>query len=159
MSEASRLYRGSSSLLDSHILLDGLSANLLADKDLLHNPLAPALESMRGPPSLRPKGTENVLCLLHRSPDWRTETGVFIHRWLSSLATPSITIHVARIIPATRAPRTDDPTPRKLPQHLLTRTQSIGELAVDMRIKVKGDDSEVVRRTREVMLHLPNVRP
>jgi len=63
MSEASSsrlLYRGSLSLPDSYILLDGLtfSANLLANKDLLHNPLALALESMRGRPSLRLKGTE-----------------------------------------------------------------------------------------------------
>jgi hypothetical protein len=65
MSEASSsrlLYRGSLSLPDSYILLDGLtfSANLLANKDLLHNPLALALESMRGRPSLRLKGTESL---------------------------------------------------------------------------------------------------
>lgn len=77
----------------------------------------------------------------------------------SSLTTPSLKIHVARIAPATRAPRPDDPTPRKPPQHLLARTQSIGELAANTRIKVKGDDSEVVRRAREVMLHLPNSKP
>lgn len=209
MSEASSsrlLYRGSLSLPDSYILLDGLtfSANLLANKDLLHNPLALALESMRGRPSLRLKGTEslknicidpsddvcmdihpsatlsrvyfeNMLCLSHLSPDGRTETGVRVAlgdtdgpatteilifgKIHSSLTTPSLTIHVARIIPATRAPRPDDPTPRKPPQHLLTRTQSIGELAANTRIKVKGDDSEVVRRAREVMLHLPNSKP
>ncbi|KAG1813135.1 uncharacterized protein BJ212DRAFT_1569381 [Suillus subaureus] len=206
MSEASSsrlLYRGSLSLPDSYILLDGLtfSANLLANKDLLHNPLALALESMRGRPSLRLKGTEslknicidpsddvcmdihpsatlsrvyfeNMLCLSHLSPDGRTEMGarvalgdtdgpatteiLIFGKAHSSPTTPSITIRVARITPATRAPRPDDPTPRKPPQHLLTRTQSIGELAANTRIKVKGDESEVVRRAREVMLHLPN---
>jgi hypothetical protein len=56
------LYRGALSLQDSYLLLDGLtfSANLLANKDLLHNPLALALESMRGRPSLRLKGTEQL---------------------------------------------------------------------------------------------------
>ncbi|KAG1868258.1 hypothetical protein DFJ58DRAFT_653997 [Suillus subalutaceus] len=206
MSEASSsrlLYRGSLSLPDSYILLDGLtfSANLLANKDLLHNPLALALESMRGRPSLRLKGTEslknicidpsddvcmdihpsatlsrvyfeNMLCLSDLSPDGRTEIGVRVAlgdtdgpatteilifgKVHSSSTTPSLTIRAARIIPATRAPRPDDPTPRKPPQHLLTRTQSIGELAANTRIKVKGDESEVVRRAREVMLHLPN---
>ncbi|KAG2350972.1 hypothetical protein BDR05DRAFT_955118 [Suillus weaverae] len=209
MSEASSsrlLYRGSLSVPDSYILLDGLtfSTNLLAKKDLLHNPLALALESMRGRPSLRLKGTEslknicidpsddvcmdihpsatlsrvyfeNILCLSHLSPDGRTEIGVRVAlgdtdgpatteilifgKTHSSLTTPSLTIHVARITPATRAPRPDDPTPRKPPQHLLTRTQSIGELAANTRIKVKGDESEVVRRAREVMLHLPNSKP
>ncbi|KAG2122598.1 hypothetical protein DEU56DRAFT_831853 [Suillus clintonianus] len=209
MSEASSsrlLYRGSLSLPDSYILLDGLtfSANLLANKDLLHNPLALALESMRGRPSLRLKGTqslknlyidpsddvcmdihpsatlsrvyfENMLCLSRLSPDGRTEIGVRVAlgdtdgpatteilifgKIHPSLTTPSLTIHVARITPATRAPRPDDPTPRKPPQRLLTRTQSIGELAANTRIKIKGDDSEVVRRAREVMLHLPNSKP
>ncbi|KAG2136482.1 uncharacterized protein EDB93DRAFT_1303088 [Suillus bovinus] len=209
MSEASSsrlLYRGSLSLPDSYIFLDGLtfSANLVANKDLLHNPLALALESMRGRPSLRLKGTEslnhicidpsddvcmdihpsatlsrvyfeNMLCLSRLFPDGRTEIGVRVAlgdtdgpatteilifgKIHSSLTTPSLTIHVARIIPATRAPRPDDPTPRKPPQHLLTRTQSIGELAANTRIRVKGDDSEVVRRAREVMLHLPNSKP
>ncbi|KAG2365499.1 hypothetical protein BDR07DRAFT_1374299 [Suillus spraguei] len=173
----------------------------MANKDLLHNPLALALESMRGRPSLRLKGTEslknisidpsddvcmdihpsailsrvyfeNMLCLSHLSPDGRTEIGVRVAlgdtdgpatteilifgKIHSSLTTPSLSIHVARITPATRAPRPDDPTPRKPPQHLLTRTQSIGELAANTRIKAKGDESEVVRRAREVMLHLPN---
>lgn len=56
------LYRGALSLPDSYLLLDGLtfSTNLLANKDLLHNPLALALESMRGRPSLRLKGTEQL---------------------------------------------------------------------------------------------------
>ncbi|KAG2044611.1 hypothetical protein BDR03DRAFT_939539 [Suillus americanus] len=115
---------------------------------------------------------ENMLCLSHLSPDGRTEIGVRVAlgdtdgpatteilifgKVHSSSTTPSLTIHAARIIPATRTPRPDDPTPRKPPQHLLTRTQSIGELAANTRIKVKGDESEVVRRAREVMLHLPN---
>ncbi|KAG1756993.1 hypothetical protein EDB19DRAFT_1865803 [Suillus lakei] len=206
MSEASSsrlLYRGSLFLPDSYILLDGLtfSANLLANKDLLHNPLALALESMRGRPSLRLKGTEslkdicidpsddvsmdihpsatlsrvyfeNILFLSPLFPDGRTEIGVRVAlgdadgpatteilifgKIHSSLVIPSLTIHVARIIPATRAPRPDDPTPRKPPQHLFAPTQSIGELAANTRIKVKGDDSDVVRRAREVMLHIPN---
>ena len=56
------LYRGALALPDSYLLLDGLtfSANLLANKDLFHNPLALALESMRGRPSLRLKGTETL---------------------------------------------------------------------------------------------------
>ncbi|KAG0700195.1 hypothetical protein DFH29DRAFT_853861 [Suillus ampliporus] len=205
------LYRGSLSLPDSYLLLDGLtfSANLLANKDLLHNPLALALESMRGRPSLRLKGTEsleklcidpsddvcmdihpsatlsrvyfeNILCLSRLSPDGRTEIGVrvalgdtdgpattemliFGDTLSSSTSATSLTIRVARITPATRAPRPDDPTPRKPPLHLLTRKQTIGELAANTRIKVnvngKGEDSEVVRRAREVMLHLPSSKP
>ncbi|EIW80507.1 hypothetical protein CONPUDRAFT_166014 [Coniophora puteana RWD-64-598 SS2] len=64
------LYRGSISLPDSYLLLDGLTfaARLGHGKlgapgsgsgamDLLENPLALALESMRGRPSLRFKGT------------------------------------------------------------------------------------------------------
>ncbi|KAG0705279.1 hypothetical protein DFH29DRAFT_996861 [Suillus ampliporus] len=203
------LYRGSLSLPDSYLLLDGLtfSANLLANKDLLHNPLALALESMRGRPSLRLKGTEslkdlcidpsddvcmdihtsatlsrvyfeNILCLSCLSPDGRTEIGVRVAlgdtdgpattemlifgETLSSSTstTPFLTIRVACITPATRAPRPDDPTPRKPPIHTLTRKQTIGELAANTRIKVnangKEDDSGVVRRAREVMLHIPN---
>ncbi|KAG1868264.1 hypothetical protein DFJ58DRAFT_767172 [Suillus subalutaceus] len=63
MSEASSSCLSYSlSLPESYILLDGLnfSANLLANKDLFHNPLALALESMRGRPSLRLKGTESL---------------------------------------------------------------------------------------------------
>lgn len=72
------LYRGALSLPDSHILLDGLTfsarlpgttkqslydspSNLQSSdsltRDLIHNPLALALESMRGRPSLRFRGT------------------------------------------------------------------------------------------------------
>lgn len=77
----------------------------------------------------------------------------------SSVHTPSVSIRVARITPAARPPRPDDPTPRKPPLHLTTSKQTIGELAANTRIRVKGnakEDSEVVRRAREVMLHLPN---
>ncbi|KZT03935.1 uncharacterized protein LAESUDRAFT_683130 [Laetiporus sulphureus 93-53] len=64
------LYRGALSLPDSHLLLDGLSftaalkrpgesANTIYDSsfDLLNHPLALALESMRGRPSLHLLGT------------------------------------------------------------------------------------------------------
>ncbi|OJA14140.1 hypothetical protein AZE42_06720 [Rhizopogon vesiculosus] len=210
------LYRGALSLPDSYLLLDGLtfSANLIANKDLLHNPLALALESMRGRPSLRLKGTEqlknvwidasddvcmdihptatlsrvyfeNILCLSCLSPDGRTEIGVRVAlgdtdgpattemlifgesfpspiastSTSSSVHTPTLAIRVARITPAARAPRPDDPTPRKPPLHLITRNQSIGDLAANTRIRPKGnakEESEVVRRAREVMLHLPS---
>ncbi|KAG1726882.1 uncharacterized protein EDB91DRAFT_1254126 [Suillus paluster] len=53
----------------------------------------------------------------------------------SSKNTPSLTIRVARITPATRVPRPDDPTPRIPPRipplHLLTGKQTIGELAAN----------------------------
>ncbi|KAG1722952.1 hypothetical protein EDB19DRAFT_1916392 [Suillus lakei] len=48
---------------------------------------------------------------------------------------------------------------QKPPQQLSAPTQSIGELAANTGIKVKGDDSDVVRCAREVMLHLPNSKP
>ncbi|KAH7906631.1 hypothetical protein BJ138DRAFT_1129774 [Hygrophoropsis aurantiaca] len=55
------LYRGAISLPDSDLLLDGLTFTAKLDStDLLHNQLALALESMRGRPSLRFKGTANV---------------------------------------------------------------------------------------------------
>ncbi|KAJ7496634.1 hypothetical protein FB451DRAFT_1456025 [Mycena latifolia] len=52
------LYRGALSLPDSHLLLDGLTFAARLDhpssgQNLLQNPLALALESMRGRPSLR----------------------------------------------------------------------------------------------------------
>lgn len=52
------LYRGALSLPDSHLLLDGLTFAARLDDpssghNLLENPLALALESMRGRPSLR----------------------------------------------------------------------------------------------------------
>ena len=57
------LYRGALALPDSHLLLDGLS--FVAEtsgtaENLLENPLALALESMRGRPSLALLGTENL---------------------------------------------------------------------------------------------------
>ena len=59
------LYRGALSLPDSLLLLDGLtftaylesSTKSKLDMNLLQNPLALALESMRGRPSLRLVGT------------------------------------------------------------------------------------------------------
>lgn len=55
------LYRGALSLPDSHILLDGLTFAACLDSpskhtQLIQNPLALALESMRGRPSLRLMG-------------------------------------------------------------------------------------------------------
>ncbi|KAG0694299.1 hypothetical protein DFH29DRAFT_1006465 [Suillus ampliporus] len=167
--------------------LDGLafSANLLANKDLLHNPLALALERMRSRPSLRLKGTECIdpsgdVTPSHPrssslSSDGRTEIGVrvalrdidgpateiliFGEIHSSFTSSTSLTIRVARITPATRAPCPDNPIPRKT----ASPNSHQRELAANTRIKVntngKGDDSEVVRRAREVMLHLPNSKP
>ncbi|THV02889.1 hypothetical protein K435DRAFT_962852 [Dendrothele bispora CBS 962.96] len=55
------LYRGALSLPESYFLLDGLTftARLDATRNLIDNPLALALESMRGRPSLRFMGTVN----------------------------------------------------------------------------------------------------
>jgi hypothetical protein len=55
MSAGRLLYRGALSLPDSHLLLDGLTftGNPGNDTSLLENPLALALESMRGRPTLR----------------------------------------------------------------------------------------------------------
>jgi hypothetical protein len=65
------LYRGALELPDSYLVLDGLSFTLLLgtkdgraksspSTDLLQNPLALALESMRGRPSLQFLGTAKV---------------------------------------------------------------------------------------------------
>ncbi|KAJ7216612.1 hypothetical protein GGX14DRAFT_605497 [Mycena pura] len=59
------LYRGALSLPDSHLLLDGLTFAARIDHPssghtLLESPLALALESMRGRPSLRWKGTTRL---------------------------------------------------------------------------------------------------
>lgn len=56
------LYRGALSLPDSHLLLDGLTfaARINAGNNLLDNPLALALESMRGRPTLRFMGITNL---------------------------------------------------------------------------------------------------
>jgi hypothetical protein len=55
------LYRGALSLPDSHLLLDGLTFTATSPSTmLLENPLALALESMRGRPSLRFLGTTKL---------------------------------------------------------------------------------------------------
>ena len=61
------LYRGALSLPDSLLLLDGLTFAARLDSPskqstfhLLENPLALALESMRGRPTLRHLGTVNL---------------------------------------------------------------------------------------------------
>ncbi|KAG1716222.1 hypothetical protein ID866_962 [Astraeus odoratus] len=247
------LYRGALSLPDSYILLDGLtfSARLpgvamasqydspsnshVSDslaRDLIHHPLALALESMRGRPSLRFKGTvylndiwideavevymdihplatlsriyfENILCLSPLVPvsrgvsgTKRTEVGVrvalgdtdgpetteiviygetsgMLHlpspaSAASSSMSPGshVIARVARIMPAPRAPRPDDPTPRKPPVQLCSGS-AVGELGANKRVRARPSDckvnikvnrceeDDVVQRAREVMLHLP----
>lgn len=56
------LYRGALSLPDSHLVLDGLTfaARFDAANNLLDNPLALALESMRGRRTLRFMGTTSL---------------------------------------------------------------------------------------------------
>ncbi|KAG6865115.1 hypothetical protein C0991_005015 [Blastosporella zonata] len=70
------LYRGALSLPDSHLLLDGLTFTARLDSpsknnNLLENPLALALESMRGRPSLRFMGVVK----LHDDNLWLDESG------------------------------------------------------------------------------------
>ncbi|KAG5650952.1 hypothetical protein H0H81_010430, partial [Sphagnurus paluster] len=70
------LYRGALSLPDSHILLDGLTFTARRDSptknnQLLDNPLALALETMRGRPSLRFMGVVK----LHDGNLWWDESG------------------------------------------------------------------------------------
>lgn len=248
------LYRGALSLPDSHILLDGLtfSAKLLVNvpsstndspstshfsdalaRDLIHNPLALALESMRGRPSLRFKGTvrlkdiwmdetgevymdihplatlskvyfENTLCLSPLLPfphggncTKRTEIGVRIALGdtdcpetteivvfgetsdifhpsqmvsatsSSMISSPPLVVRVARIATAPRAPRPDDPTPRKPPARLF------GGLSGDVlgagkrtkpppkRCETNGKTrdhgrDDAVCRAKEAMLNLPD---
>ncbi|KAG1757004.1 hypothetical protein EDB19DRAFT_1655152, partial [Suillus lakei] len=72
----------------------------------------------------------------------------------SSLTTPRSTHHSHYSCSPPRQSHTPKP-----PQQISAPTQSIGELAANTSIKVKGDDSDVVRRAREVMLHLPNSKP
>ncbi|KAG0692094.1 hypothetical protein DFH29DRAFT_1009424 [Suillus ampliporus] len=166
------------------------SANLLANMNLLRNPLALALESMRDPSDdvcmtyIHPlpylaSYFENILCLSCPPPDGRTEIGVRVALGdTGAFMVPATTemlifgdtfvVHLSYIPnhqrsthhPSYPTPRPDDPTPRKPPIHTLTRKQTIRELAANTRIKInangKEDDSEVVRRAREVMLHLPN---
>ncbi|KAF7326588.1 hypothetical protein MSAN_02506300 [Mycena sanguinolenta] len=62
------LYRGGLSLPDSHLLLDGLTFAVdtrHAEQQLLASPLALALESMRGRPSLRWLGTTTLAATPH----------------------------------------------------------------------------------------------
>ncbi|KAJ6510335.1 hypothetical protein C8R45DRAFT_1160747 [Mycena sanguinolenta] len=61
------LYRGALSLPDSHLLLDGLTfaVRLTDGNTLLASPLALALESMRGRPSLRCLGTTTLAATPH----------------------------------------------------------------------------------------------
>ncbi|KAG9316337.1 hypothetical protein JVU11DRAFT_2368 [Chiua virens] len=205
----------------------------------MYNPLALALESMRGRPSLRFMGTvclrdvwtdetgdvymdihpyatltriyfENVLCLsrLVAPPHdvsglKQTEMGVRVslgdtgalycgiwtgNHWRSSsmarrtrrcilppLLVPSgmskqggpppLSMRVARITTAPRAPRPDDPTPRQPPARS-SRGITLSDLGANKRIvppsngvsgkdKCKETEDQVLRRAREVMLHLP----
>ncbi|KAJ3756268.1 hypothetical protein FB446DRAFT_481093 [Lentinula raphanica] len=159
------LYRGSLSLPDSDLTLDGLtfSARINAGHTLFENPLALALESMRGRPTLRFMGVvnlkemhmddsgditldihpdavlsqiyfENMFCLPSTSTDiigikialddsGPDTTQLIVY--LKSIPNqddqtgPQCVLSVARITPMPvakpRAPRPDDPTPRKAP--------------------------------------------
>ncbi|KAF9237870.1 hypothetical protein BU15DRAFT_75671 [Melanogaster broomeanus] len=248
------LYRGALSLPDSYLLLDGLtfSARLPSHhssspydspshslsqsdsfaRDLMHNPLALALESMRGRPSLRFKGTvclrdvwiddtgevymdihpfstlsrvyfENILSmspLIPASHDMfgpkRTEVGVrislgdtdgpetteiIIYGEVSTLLSPlkciqlpsssascespPLTIRVARLAPAPRALVRMTRHPANHPHTYLAilRSESLdttnalnrGPYVVKTRRKAVHDEDDVIRRAREVMLHLP----
>ncbi|GJE94654.1 hypothetical protein PsYK624_108250 [Phanerochaete sordida] len=217
------LYRGALALPDSHLLLDGLS--FVADtssssEDLFENPLALALESMRGRPSLAFLGTENlkdvwldasceinvyihpystlsqvyfdnILCLEPiTSSNKRTNVGIrcglgdgsdpattdfLIYGQLmpttehdaplpSTSDAPPSTLHIlaARILPhppppASRAPRPDDPTPRRPPAlgSAPKRKASEPDAQRAPPKRSKADEDEQVRRAREVMLHGP----
>ena len=82
----------------------------------------------------------------------------------TSAGPPPLSLRVARITPAPRAPRPDDPTPRRPPACLFEGT-TLSDLGASKRIVArpsagKGKEKEkakeaVVRRAREVMLHLP----
>ncbi|KAG6828841.1 hypothetical protein H0H92_006600 [Tricholoma furcatifolium] len=133
------LYRGSLSLPDSHLLLDGLTFAARLDtpskSNLLQNPLALALESMRGRPSLRFVG---VVKLHGVTNFWLDESGgieMSVGKRADGPETTqmiifartnqddkSLNLIVARlsIVPlitqsSLRLPRPDDPTPRKPP--------------------------------------------
>ncbi|KAF7334386.1 VPS9 domain-containing protein [Mycena venus] len=143
------LYRGALSLPDSHLLLDGLTFAARLDHSgsgnrLLESPLALALESMRGRPSLRWMGTTKLADTyldetggismdIHPSA---TLTRIYFENTFcvdpsacsySRARTPKgstnseLELVVARITPAPsapsllRLPRPDDPTPRRPP--------------------------------------------
>ncbi|KAH9929135.1 hypothetical protein B0H21DRAFT_837316 [Amylocystis lapponica] len=160
------LYRGALSLPDSHLLLDGLSfsAKLAPDSsaDLLNNPLALALESMRGRPSLHFLGTTPLADIWIDAPGAR----------VPSATPPTLCLLAARILPVpppARAPRPDDPTPRHPPSKR-KRSPSVPEpregakrsRAAAGGAKGKGcaaEDAEAaVRRAREVMLRMPQAK-
>lgn len=72
------LYRGALSLPDSHLLLDGLTFFAKSTRgafNLLQNPLALALESMRGRPSLRFMGSIIVPLEPDNRGPWVDESG------------------------------------------------------------------------------------
>ncbi|KAH9949217.1 hypothetical protein B0H21DRAFT_889867 [Amylocystis lapponica] len=96
------LYRGALSLPDSHLLLDGLSfsAKLAPDSsaDLLNNPLALALESMRGRPSLHFLGTTPLADIWIDAPG-AVSVDVHPHAVLSRIYFES-TLCLAPIAPA-----------------------------------------------------------
>ncbi|KAF8870479.1 hypothetical protein BD779DRAFT_1681099 [Infundibulicybe gibba] len=171
------LYRGALSLPDSDLLLDGITFTARLDaQPLLDNPLALALESMRGRPSLRFLGAvqlrelctdacgggvamdvhpyatltriyfENMFCLTPIPSSSKSTVGVKIalgdsdgpettHIVIYAHAPAPdapLTLSVARITPYTpslpsaarmRAPRPDDPTPRKPPRAFMRARQ------------------------------------
>ncbi|KAI6009879.1 hypothetical protein EDC04DRAFT_2906421 [Pisolithus marmoratus] len=243
-----QLYRGALSLPDSYILLDGLtfsaklpvnvpsspydspSTSQLSDalaRDLIHNPLALALESMRGRPSLRFRGTVRLKDIwmdeageghtsfsntqqsvlrkyplsipsftissrkkLHEEDGDRTTLSIqtvqkrrkssfsvklltffVLRNWqlprLHQRPPPPLVARVARLTTAPRAPRPDDPTPRKPPARLFGGLTA-GALGAGKRIKTlparsktsgKTRDHErgdIVCRAKEMMLRLPD---
>ncbi|KAF8957338.1 hypothetical protein BDZ97DRAFT_1846965 [Flammula alnicola] len=192
------LYRGALSLPDSLLLLDGLTFAARLDSPskqstfhLLENPLALALESMRGRPTLRLMGTvnlrdvfldqsgrvemdihplailsqiyfENMFCLLpfstastsKSSMPERSEIGIkvalgdsngpetteiviFAQRVPSSEDARTIRLYVGRVTTRPvasqaqpRAPRPDDPIPRKPPAFFIRDLKRTGSLGV-----------------------------
>ncbi|KIP08646.1 hypothetical protein PHLGIDRAFT_103985, partial [Phlebiopsis gigantea 11061_1 CR5-6] len=73
------VYRGALALTDSHLLLDGLSFVVEASGasgNLMENPLALSLETMRGRPSLQLLGTENLKDVWL---DATSDIGVYVH--------------------------------------------------------------------------------
>ena len=78
----------------------------------------------------------------------------------TSVGPPPLSVRVARITPAPRAPRPDDPTPRQPPAQLFGDT-TLGDLGANKRIVVRPNagkakvEDPVLHRARQVMLHLP----